>query len=59
MRKICNICGLPESDKGTEIDIFTGKLKKEVSCVGHIGIHPYLWNLHPKYEIFKFYKNKR
>jgi hypothetical protein len=61
----CNICGLPDMVEYMEKDEDTGAItlkKHMVPCLGHDGVHPLLWNMHPEHDKFKkFYlqqKNK-
>jgi len=63
----CSICGYPDVVSYKEENPETGELvtrTHEVPCLGHIGIHPRLWNMSarnvgqefirsPVYEDFK------
>jgi len=49
--KKCSICEAPYNKvvKGED-----GRNHSErITCTGHVGILPYLWNLHPDYQTFE------
>ena len=60
---VCNICKLPDIIEYQEKDRETGKTMTKthrVGCLGHIGIHPLCWNMHPEHMKFRkwAYDNK-
>lgn len=60
-KQICNICNLPGVVTYTDTDKNGRTITKthEVLCVGHEGVHPSLWNMHPEYtEYQKFLARK-
>lgn len=54
----CNICGCPATVKYYEKCEDTGAMKEKshiVPCLGHSGVLPHLWNMHPLYDKFHQY----
>ena len=58
----CNICGYPKYIKIKVFNEELNRMKEEshlVGCLGHIGIHPSMWNKHPDYDKYRKTLNQK